>query len=847
MTTEGDSSDGAKPTSVDSPVSNGADLQRVLALCDEALLKPEEERADFVADACGDDESLRLSVNSLLMSVGASSAFMEVRTEENYASLIGQQIGDYRILERLGEGGMGSVYLAEREGGEFEQRVAIKIVRRYMMSQELVQRFDSERQLLAGLHHPYVAQLIDGGTTDDGVPYLVMEYIDGQRIDEYCDDNTFTLDQRIELLKKVAVAVQAAHKNLIVHRDLKPANVLVTHDGIPKLLDFGIAKLIDPAGKPAAGHTTMFGHMPMTPDYSSPEQILEGTVTTASDIYSLGVLAYELLTGTRPYTLNANSHPRLMKSVETLSIEKPSGRLERRSRDEQTIWASRRSTSPQQLVKDLAGDLDRILLKALHKDPQQRYESVDAFVRDLDRYSNGLPVEARDDTLGYRVSKFVGRNKLKVGAATVTMLAVVAGLGFSLWQAGIARDQSIKAQAQLQRAEAVSQFLGDVLLSPSVNWDGALQAGPNARIADVLTLADKKLDSELEDYPEVRVELYHKISEALGAVDQMQASLDVQNKAFALAEDTLPRTSPLRVDAYYRLATSLSDVGQLDEAIGVFEQGLALADEQSDTPTLIKLYLMNDLALTYAEGHQYEKARVIMQDTIDAASDVLGPGLHPPHTLGYANLGSIHMALGQLDVAERHYKTGLEAHALYPDQTQSIGAILHERYARLAIFKRDYSDARARYETALELNNAAFGIPNTTSAETKMRLAHVLVFLGELDQARGYIDEVEQDYGARLDYDSAWIYHLALGHLRLARGETKPALAAARKAMALGYEIEMSRFDRTDTMWLLVRTLRANGESAEAERVYGELITTESTWMPEDTAYKRSLRRQSMD
>ncbi len=830
------------------PTTDSNDLQRVLELCDEALAKPPEERDSFLSESCGGDLEIRKAVDKLLISVGNADQFLDPVTKQDQESLIGEHVGDYRILERLGEGGMGSVYLAEREGGDFEQRVAIKMVRRFVMNEELIQRFDSERQLLAQLHHPYIAQLIDGGTTKDGVPYLVMEYIEGVQIDVYCDQKKLGLNQRIKLIKKVAMAVQAAHQNLIVHRDLKPANVLITHDGIPKLLDFGIAKLVDPSRQPTSGHTTMFGHMPMTPDYSSPEQILEGTVTTAGDVYSLGVLSYELLTGKRPYELSSSSHPQLMKSVESLVIEKPSEYFRRQTGNQTQIWASSRSTVPQTLAKQLNGDLDRILLKALHKDPARRYESVGAFAKDFDRYLTGLPVEARDDTLGYRVSKFVTRNKLTVGAATVTMMAVLAAFGVSLWQAGIARDQSQKAQAQLVRAEAVSSFLGDILLSPSMNWDGVLQTGPVATIADVLVAAETKLDSGLTEYPKVRLELYYKIGEAFSEMQLYEASIRVQRKAVALADSALPASSPLRVDALYFLGTALLDPGvpeDTDSAIDILDRALKLADQQSSELSLRKLYIMNDLAMGYAERHEFERALVIMHQTVDGSFEVLGPGLKPPHSLVYANLATTYISLGRFTEGRKHLETGMEAYRLFPDQTESIGAVIYERLARLDIIAQSLSDAQDKYRQAITLYNNSYGIPSPHAGESTMRLAHLLAFTGDYAGAREHLDHAELVFADYLDLPVSWPYYVALAHWLLVQGENSEALANARKALEFGYEIEMSRFDRTDATWLLVRALVANGDIDEAKLRHKELVEVESAWIPDDAPYKQRILSQT--
>ncbi|MEM7281495.1 MAG: serine/threonine-protein kinase [Pseudomonadota bacterium] len=408
---------------------------QVLRLCDEALQLDDDARESFLNEACAGDPGLRSSVDSVLIAISDSSDFMDSPPPLEKVDLTGQKIGPYTILQEIGEGGMGSVYLGERVGPEFTQTVAIKLVRGQLLAKELIQRFNAERKILASLNHPYIAGLIDGGTTSDGMPYLVMEYVDGLTIDKYCDKNKLSIPDRIKLIQKVAMAVHAAHQNLVVHRDLKPSNVLVTDDGIPKLLDFGIAKLLTPVEEDKnTGNTTVFGRQAMTPNYASPEQVLENRVTTASDVYTLGVLTYRLLTGERPYHIETATHKSMMDSFEALTIPRPSARLDNVSSQQEVLKIAKlRSTTPSRLKKTLTGDLDNILAKALHKEPNRRYSSVANFSEDLDRYLTGMPVQARADSLGYRVARFVGRHKVGVAASIGAAVLLVAGLAGTGW------------------------------------------------------------------------------------------------------------------------------------------------------------------------------------------------------------------------------------------------------------------------------------------------------------------------------------------------------------------------------------------------------------------------------
>jgi serine/threonine protein kinase len=329
--------------------------------------------------------------------------------------LSGIPVGPYRLIREIGSGGMGTVFLAVRNDDAFQRRVAIKVLRRGMDTDAIVRRFRHERQILASLQHPYIAGLLDGGSTSDGLPYFAMEYVQGQNISDFCEARTLDTTARLELFRKVCAAVQYAHQNLIIHRDIKPANVLVTSDGTPKLLDFGIAKLVNPEVGGQTLAPTAAGLQLMTPDYASPEQVRGETVTTATDVYSLGVLLYELLTGRRPYELTSRSLADVAHVICHAEPERPSTAV---------TQPVRGATSPHtdRLRRRLAGDLDNIALKALSKEPDRRYASVDQFSEDVRRHLAGLPVIARKDTVGYRAAKFVRRNKGVVAAGAATLI-----------------------------------------------------------------------------------------------------------------------------------------------------------------------------------------------------------------------------------------------------------------------------------------------------------------------------------------------------------------------------------------------------------------------------------------
>ncbi len=505
-------------------MTHKSNSKQVLSICDEALQQAESERDLFLKQACQGDHELRASVDSVLIAISDAGDFLDHDlNQETESSLIGQQIGKYRLVEKLGEGGMGSVFLGQRDDDEIKQKVAIKLIKSHMLAREIVERFHAERKILAALNHPYIAGLIDSGTSRDGIPYLVMEYINGLPIDHYCNTKGLSLAQRIRLVQKVAMAVHTAHQNLVVHRDLKPSNVLVTTDGIPKLLDFGIAKLITDEGNSSGSNTTVFGRQAMTPNYASPEQVLEGKVTTASDVYSLGVLTYQLLSGERPYHIKTSTHRELVQSFESLFIPKPSERLNTLSNPERIDHiASDRSTTPAKLRKTLSGDLDNILAKALHPDPTRRYSSVADFSADLDRYLNKLPVEARGDSVSYRIGRFISRHRFGVAAALGGVTLLFAGLGATSWayiKAESARAEADQLFSQVRNIAATMMFDA---------YDEVSKLRGSTRAREVLaTSAQQYLDSLAasdRSSPDVLFDAskgYDRLAKVLGGVDDL--------------------------------------------------------------------------------------------------------------------------------------------------------------------------------------------------------------------------------------------------------------------------------------------------------------------------------------
>ncbi|MFL6548288.1 MAG: serine/threonine protein kinase, partial [Povalibacter sp.] len=434
-----------------------------------------QDRLAFLRETCAlDDRLFRRAIDRLRAS---SPDWWDLEVEgEPIGSAsepddyVGQLLGSYRVVKTLGMGGMGEVVLAERADDQFRQRVAIKLVKRGLVSKHVRGRLKIERQILASLNHPNIAKLLDGGVTADGTPYIVMEYVEGEPIDLYCDRHRLNVRQRLQLILKVASAVHAAHRNLIVHRDLKPSNILVTAEGEPKLLDFGIAKLLDQRDSLHTVAMTQLDMRLLTPDHASPEQVMGHAVTTSSDIYVLGVLLYELLTGYRPFDLQGKS----MTNIERVICEEqplaPSTALALASQKddgaERASLAERRSMTVPRWIKDVRGDLDNIVLMAMRKEPERRYASVEQFAADIERHLAGAPVLARGDGWRYRARKFVRRH---AAAMALSAALVVSLMGFAVTSAVQARRlanerdqvaaQHARAEAERDRAESVSAFL----------------------------------------------------------------------------------------------------------------------------------------------------------------------------------------------------------------------------------------------------------------------------------------------------------------------------------------------------------------------------------------------------
>ncbi|HEU4601259.1 MAG TPA: protein kinase [Steroidobacteraceae bacterium] len=556
---------------------------RVKEVFAEALERSGGERDSYIREACGTDEELREEVISLLAAHDTVDDFI-ARPAAQQAGLviekpakewIGERLGHYRIVAEAGRGGMSQVFKAVRDDQQYEKQVAIKLLKPGLDTESVLRKFKAERQILAQLSHPNIAHLLDGGATDDGAPYLVMEYIDGKPIDQYCDEHQLDLNDRIDLFRQLCSAVHYVHQHLMVHGDLKGGNVLVTNQGVVKLLDFGIAKLLQPNASTREERATTF--LALTPEYASPEQVRGEAITTSSDVYSLGVMLYRLLSGQLPYKVSGSSTWEIATQICNDDPLPPSVRAEQAG-----IAHSR-------FAKSISGDLDNIVLKAMKKAPEERYGSAEQMAEDLRRYLRGFPVEARPDTTRYRVRKFVQRHRTAAVAASLLFVAIVGGIITTTWQASVAKAERARATRHLNEVrELTNVFLADVY-----NAMAKLPGGTAARqlIVENSVKYLSGMEREAQDSPEFQRDLaqaYDRLADVQGdyiganlgdtqaAVKSLRRALKLRQAAAEHAPSLESNRDLLR--SYVKLSELLTGQSRMVEAIPLARAGVQVAD-----------------------------------------------------------------------------------------------------------------------------------------------------------------------------------------------------------------------------------------------------------------------------
>ena len=771
--------------------------QRVKQLLDEAIALDSSGREVFLDRECAADVELRSEVESLLAShEKAGTRFLKnplVNLESAAApapARAGRRIGVYQILEEIGHGGMGEVYRAVRADGQYTKEVAIKMVRGGFDSIAVLERFRNERQILASLDHPNIAHLLDGSTSEDGVPYLVMELIEGVPVDVYCDEQKLSITDRLQLFRQICAAVQYAHQRLVIHRDIKPSNIMVTRDGIPKLLDFGIAKLLDPA---SSIETTIA--RPMTPEYASPEQVRGEPITTASDVYSLGVILYQLLTGRSPYAGETRSSHELARAVCETEPGRPStavlkpitvraGEQSEHITPEQVSRS--RDASPAKLQRRLAGDLDSIMLMALRKEPARRYASVEQFAEDIRRHLDGLPVVATKGSWRYRAGKFIRRQRVAVAGAAAVLLALVGGIVTTTWEARIARKEAEIASAERTRAE--KRFNDVRKLSDSLIFDihDAIQDLPGATPARKLLLdrAVEYLDSVAKDSggdPDLQRELawgYQRLAVVQGGMTEsnlgeIDAALVSDRKALALFE-AVAKANPnetidqLNVAMMHRIL-SYSAIGQasgrqdLDQAMAITDRLL----KQGSTDPKVRsersieyqnLALMQDAAGDRAQAlESYRKNLALKLDILRTNPDYrrIQRGLANASVLlasAMARMGSRDEALKILEQAITYYQSVPKGQGNDELNIRRELAVTKQKRGDILLMNRNIAAAQASYREARQtLEPMAKADPQNKMLEFDIAAddfeeARILILVGRYSDAIAKLEKVAKTF-----------------------------------------------------------------------------------------------------
>ncbi|MEZ5318537.1 MAG: tetratricopeptide repeat protein [Vicinamibacterales bacterium] len=778
-----------------------SDWDDVGDLVEHALDLPAADRDAHLQAACADDAARLARARRVLAAADAARSFLARPAADVAADLAvdaGLDAGDadddparpgdpaeagslgaYRLLRRIGRGGMGEVYLAERADDEFRRQVAIKIVRPGL-GDDLIARFRHERQLLASLQHPHIAQLFDGGVTDDGRPYLVMEYVDGRPLDRHADDGGLSVDARLGLFLQICDAVESAHRRLVVHRDLKPGNVLVTRDGVTKLLDFGVAKLLEP--DPGADTPeTRAGFRVMTPEYASPEQFLGEPSSTATDVYALGAVLYELLTGVRAHEAPHGS----LKDLEQLVLERepdpPSTACRRTSpAGPPDDRARTRGTTVDGLARQLRGDLDNIVLTAMRREPDRRYPSVAALRADLERHREGLPVSARPATVGYRAAKFVRRHRAAVAAAVLVGAAIVIGTTTTLVQARAAAREG-------RRAEQIRDFLVGVF--EISNPDAS--RGETVTARELLDRGSERVDRELAGEPEVHADM-------LGVLGRLYQQLGMFAEARMHFEHalTLQRQTPADplavVDTLTSLGAAASEQDDLDQAEAYIREALAIATREEGPEGSAVAAATSDLAGVFRKRGDYEEAERLNREAVAIRRHLGDPaglasalnGLavlltdsgHAPEAvttleeaLALARPAGADtpttMALMQCNLANALEEAGRPQDAIPAFETciDQRRRLLGDRHPDLAVSLNSmglvysalnqYDDAERVYREALDIQRGAFGEQHTAVAATLNNLAVVAYQRGRYDEAAATFRELVDVWRAILGPD----------------------------------------------------------------------------------------------
>ena len=835
---------------------------RVDDLFAAVLELPAAQRAGFLDAECGTDTDLRREIDGLLAADEAAGRFLEDPFDPPELTTLGADpdsptgslpeeawsgatIGNYRLIRVLGRGGMGTVYLARRADRSYEAAVAIKRIPPGTAAEGLGRRLVNERRILASLEHPNIARLLDAGTTADGAPYFVMELVEGAPIDRFCDAGAHTVERRLQLFLQVCAAVQHAHQQLVVHRDLKPGNILVGADGSLKLLDFGIAKLLDPGALPHTVALTRTGEEPMTPAYASPEQLRGETVTTATDIYSLGVILYRLLTGKHPGSRQwpGREQDLLPPSVVALSDDGERPGAVERARD--------RSLQPSQLSRRLQGDLDTIVLKSLAEDLSERYSSVEQLAEDLGRHLSGLPVRARSPTLTYRASKFVRRHRWGVSATILVFSMTIAFSIASAQQATRIAGQSVeiaqqrdraeeerdRAAVERQRAEQVTAFLVD--LFEVSNPGQALGETITAR--ELLRRGAERIEGELPDQPQVKAELMETMGQVYWRLGLYDEAEPLVRDSLELRESTLGPDHPEVADSLISLGDVLVAKGRFDEAEPFYRRAVDL--RRTAAPDARAESLAN-LGLVLQDKGNLAEAEQLLVEALDLRREALGTE-HPSYATNLHNLASLYSDQGRLALAADLFdqvlaideKTLAPEHPDVSSSLNNLAGVLQEQGR--------FEEAESLYRRALALRRKAFGADHPEVAKTLNNLGHHFYLMGRFEAATPLFAEALATWKRTSEPGHPLVAFSLDGQARtvLELGRVAEAEELARESLAIRtrvYGPDHPILARSLSHLAIIRD-RA-GRGAEAERAYLKVLEIRRRSLESDPTNERRVR-----
>ncbi|GAB5536932.1 MAG: hypothetical protein Rubg2KO_31810 [Rubricoccaceae bacterium] len=705
---------------------------RAAPLFAEALEQPPEARDAWLAEHC-DDPELAEVVRTLLAADDAEVTLLDgvaldAVPDEEASRLFAsapETVGPWRIREQVGTGGMGLVYRAERNDGAFEQTVALKLIKRGMDSDAVLRRFQAERRILARLEHPGIARLIDGGLAEDGRPYLAMEFVEGEPITETCDRLQLGVEARLDLFRQACEAVDYAHRQLVVHRDLKPSNVLVTESKTGerrvKLLDFGIARVLaDDATETPLTVLTAPGQFVLTPEYAAPEQVAGGTISTATDVYALGILLYELLVGQRPYEFDARTPGVIEHVVQNVQPARPSTAV--------TDSPTTHGMPTDRLRRQLAGDLDMICLTALRKEPERRYASVAALSDDIRRHQENLPVQARPDTVGYRARTFMRRHRVGLGATAAALLAIALVSATAFARVSDERD---RAQTEAEKAEQVSTFIADLFRDGDPNQT----QGDSALVVDVLNRGAERIRTELDGQPEVQGTLLRVIGEVYSTVGRYDEADSLLTTAVTLHRNLSPPDPD-------ELANSLNSLGALRRQLGDYEATHSLFQEalqiwEQIDPTSEKV------ATAYFNlgGLRYDTGAYPASDSLTRLGLAIQERLSEDGALElapfYEHLGRLALDAGDFPRADSLTQRTLAIHRehLEPPHGDIANSLLTASIAKRRL--EQYDEAETYLLESLGMMRALYG-------DVHSEVGYVLNHLASLEGNRGNLDDAER-------------------------------------------------------------------------------------------------------